>query len=1015
MGRSRSIGILLTVNTLAVVALLGVTWLAVALSTSRIHATYTNAVTIVDRLDVLLIEGSKLRSDEESGLRGYLLTGNRAYLQPYLAAERERPILRRQVLALEARLPDIIPQLNVRRAAGDAWETWARGVLAHPHAYALGSPALIAQQDVGKRLFDRYRTDTARVSAILDRDRAMDLQTAQDTLTRIDRLLAALFAGAIGLGLLLGWRTLRAVTRPLAALGHAAHAIGEGNLSTPIPASGVREFDGLAADLEWMRRQLRHHIDVADAREATLAAAEVELRSLYQAMDCGVMVTDPAGVVTTANDAALSLLGVERAALLGRTLGQVTSAATSEHGAPLPVEQRPIARALVSGHAVHGVVFRLERLDGQVRWLQTSAVPLINKDGTIRQVVVSFIDVTGRMAAEQALREKAEALALANGELDRANRVKSEFLATMSHEIRTPMNGVIGMTELLLDTPLSAEQREYVETVNRSGETLLMIINDILDFAKIEAGKMRLETFDIDVRTLVEDVAGLLAKRAHDKGLELVSYTEPEVSASLRGDPFRLRQILTNLLGNAIKFTVQGEVILRAMVAAETVDAVLIRFEVTDTGIGMTPDEQRRLFQAFSQADSSTTRKYGGTGLGLAISRQLVGLMGGEIGVESAPGQGSTFWFTTRLQKQPAGGPIIPAAIQADLRGVRVLIVDDNATNRTILYRQTTSWGMHADCAEDGHDALTLLHAAAGHGKPYDLAILDMHMPEMDGLRLARAVAADPALAAVRLVLLTSGGMHENDDARRAGISTVLTKPVRQSSLYDSLIIVMSTPDDAGPRGTVPPLQAGGPRAQLTPTQARSRILLAEDNTVNQAVAVRMLQKLGYVVDVVTNGYQAVDAVAAALREQRGAYAAVLMDCQMPEMDGYAATAAIRALDDAARQTPIIAMTANALAGERERCLAAGMDDYLAKPIAPEMLDTMLARWLPVAGDDEMRLDPARLEALRSVFSEDDLAGILRELATTITNDLHEMQHAAAQRDRGALLAIAHRLKNSAG
>ncbi len=384
---------------------------------------------------------------------------------------------------------------------------------------------------------------------------------------------------------------------------------------------------------------------------------------------------------------------------------------------------------------------------------------------------------------------------------------------------------------------------------------------------------------------------------------------------------------------------------MRAMVADETADAVLIRYEVTDTGIGITPEEQQRLFQPFSQADSSTTRRYGGTGLGLAISRQLVGLMDGEIGVESTSGVGSTFWFTARLPQPVAGTAMVPVAADAGLQGVRVLIVDDNATNRTVLRKQVTAWGMSADCADGGPSALTLLHAAASHGQPYAVALLDMQMPDMDGLELARTIAADAALATIQLVLLTSGGFDEGD-VRQAHIVTALTKPVRQSALYGCLTAVMGTPGNRGLPEVPAPPQDSGLQSTIGAVESLPLILVAEDNMVNQKVALYMLRKIGYRVDVVATGSQAVDAVARRFRQHGDHYAAVLMDCQMPVMDGYAATAAIHTLEGGAHTTPIIAMTANALAGERERCLAAGMDDYIAKPVTSEILRTVLQRWI---------------------------------------------------------------------
>ena len=632
---------------------------------------------------------------------------------------------------------------------------------------------------------------------------------------------------------------------------------------------------------------------------------------------------------------------------------------TDEHARRAFEDEQEIIR---TGVPVIDLEERETRLDGRETWVSTTKLARTDRAGNIVGTFGISRDITARKQAERELQETNARLEEAIGQAtemtlraDAANAAKSEFLANMSHEIRTPMNGVIGMIGLLLDTDLDEAQRHYAETVRASGESLLDLLNDILDFSKIEAGGVELEMLGFDLRALLDDFAVMPAMRAHEKGLEFICAAAPDVPARLVGDPGRLRQVLINLAGNAMKFTHHGEISVRAGLVAETEGDVVVRFSVKDTGIGIAPESQARMFEKFTQADASTTRRYGGTGLGLAISKRLVELMGGEIGLNSAEGRGSEFWFTVRLAKQAESDRrAIPAA---ELRGARILVVDDNATNREVLSAQLRAWDARPQEASDGPSALIALAHARDAGDPYVAAILDMQMPDMDGADVARAIKADATLKDTRLVLLTSVG--QRGDARQMqeiGFSAYLMKPTRQSDLFDSLSAVLA--------GSVIGHAARHIVTRHAVREMRRgaiRILLAEDNVTNQQVALGILRKLGLRADAVGDGAEAVRAL------KTTPYDLVLMDVQMPEMDGLEATATIRDPRSAVlhHHVPIIAMTAHAMQGDRDRCLEAGMDDYVTKPISPEALALALDRWLPREEPDPAPPATSRAPAMR--------------------------------------------------
>ncbi len=657
-----------------------------------------------------------------------------------------------------------------------------------------------------------------------------------------------------------------------------------------------------------------HDITELKQAEAALLREKQYLEALNQNSPVAIVVLDDQEKVLSCNPAFEKLFGYSSAAAVGVKLDNlITTEDTREQAAEFTRK--------VMSEAVHGIGKR-RRQDGTLVDVELFGVPVL---------------VAGQKSGALAIYHDITEIVRARQEAEEANRAKSDFLANMSHEIRTPMNGVMGMLELALDTQLTAEQRDYLQISLHSAEALMTLLNDILDFSKIEAKKLDLDKIDFNLRTTVEDVAYTLAKRAEDKGLELACLINPDLATDLCGDPGRIRQIIMNLVGNAIKFTHQGEIVIRAEPFSQTEKETTVHFSVQDTGVGIPYDRQAAVFERFTQADGSTTRKFGGTGLGLTISKQLVEAMGGQIGVESTPGVGTTFWFDVTFEKQlDKPHPVMPQLEPlVALKGLRILGVDDNATNRMIMTKMVEGFGCKFEAVSSGAKGLEALQKASRSGDPFRIVLLDMQMPGMDGEQTARAMVHDAAGRDLKIIILTSIG-HRGDAARleALGCSGYLLKPVKLHMLYEALVAVLGQGDKAGADLVTRHLLAQNRRLG-------SRLLLAEDNPINQKLAIVQLQKAGYSVDAVENGLQAIQKVQA---EQ---YSAVLMDVQMPELDGLEATRRIRLLEKKNdRHIPIIAMTAHAMRGDRERCLEAGMDDYISKPFEPKILFNVLDRWI---------------------------------------------------------------------
>ncbi|TMI01996.1 MAG: response regulator [Betaproteobacteria bacterium] len=792
------------------------------------------------------------------------------------------------------------------------------------------------------------------------------------------------------------WLIFRGNLGTLRMLAEGANRFSQGDHAVRIEPEGAPEV-GLAAEAF---NNMANNIEGLIASLGKSESKNKLLATIVEQSSEAIWTKDLTGIITSWNSGAAAMFGYPPADAVGRALNVGESTAQEEEARM----QRLMAGEKFSYDA------RAMTRSGTAIDIQVAVAPLLDQANQWIGSISVARDVTQHKRSEEALR-------LAREAAESASHAKSSFLARMSHEIRTPMNGVLGMTELLLETGLTSAQRKYAETVQRSGKNLLGIINDLLDFSKIEAGKLELESVDMDLRRSLEDVVDLLAERAHVKGLELACSIPANLATHVKGDPLRLGQVLTNLVGNAIKFTEQGSVVIRVAGLEETAQSVTLRFEVSDTGAGISAAAQSHIFEEFAQADGSTTRKHGGSGLGLAISRQLVEMMGGNIYVESVLGAGSTFWFTSRFEKQETQDS--RAAPMGMLTGVRALIVESSAINGGILHSQMSNWGMTNRVAATPAQAIDLLSQAAARNAPFDIAIIDLGLPGMDALELARAIRARADIATLRLVMLTHR-QADMQNAREAGIDACLAKPVRQTVLYECLVNVMA----CQPQEAVAAREVSEP-VNAAPAGSRGNILLVEDNLINQQVALGILQIQGYSVTVVNNGREALDAHA------QGAFDLILMDCHMPEMDGFEATREIRGRERSSigKRVPIIALTANAMAQDREECLSTGMDDHLSKPFSMQTMQDMLDRWMPQAAATKSAaaaelaargpakaaaaLDRRVLDQLSTLLKPERLARAINFYLVESPKLIQKLKQAASANDAPEIVRSAHSLKSS--